>query len=47
MKLNFIFNQLSIIYNNIDLKFQKDLMISTFVIKINDFLCDMNNRKYI
>ncbi len=46
-KLNFIFNQLSIIYNDIDLKFQKDLMISTFVIKINDFLHNMNNRKYI
>jgi len=46
-KLNFLFNQLSIIYNNIDLKFQRNLMISTLVIKINDFLCDMNNRKYI
>jgi len=46
-KLNFIFNQLSIIYNDIDLKFQRNLMIFTFVIKINDFLCDMNNRKYI
>ena len=46
-KLNFIFNQLSIIYNDIDLKFQRNLMISTLVIKINDFLCDMNNRKYI
>ncbi len=46
-KLNFIFNQLSIIYNDIDLKFQRNLIISTLVIKINDFLHDMNNRKYI
>jgi len=38
---------LSIIYNDIDLKFQKDFMISTLVIKINNFLCDINNRKYI
>jgi len=46
-KLNFIFNQLSIIYNDIDLKFQRNRMISTLVIKINDFLHDKNNRKYI
>ncbi len=40
-------NQIFLIYNDIDVKFQRDISMSKANIKLNNFLTDLNDRKNV
>ncbi len=40
-------NQIFLIYNEIDVKFQRDIFMSKIDTKLNNFLIDLNDRKNV
>ncbi len=40
-------SQIFLIYNDIDVKFQRDISMSKANIKLNNFLTDLNDRKNV
>jgi hypothetical protein len=40
-------NQIFLIYNEIDVKFQRDILMSKIDTKLNDFLTDLDDRKNV